>query len=108
MSRSAKPRIAVILDENTSGGGRRNEASKGYFEGIANAGGLPFGVPYLAEMVDVVLSDFDGVLSVGGRFSYPSHWNYGDSALNRLHRAFSRFIECTVTVILGPRPSRQA
>jgi putative glutamine amidotransferase len=73
MSRSAKPRIAVILDENTSGDGRRYEASKGYFEGIAKAGGLPFGVPYFPEVVDVVLGDFDGVLSVGGRFAYPSH-----------------------------------
>jgi putative glutamine amidotransferase len=77
--RSAKPRIAVILDENTSGDGRRYEAAKGYFNGIRDAGGLPFGVPYFPEIVDAVLSDFDGVLSVGGRFAYPSHW-YADGA----------------------------
>jgi putative glutamine amidotransferase len=82
MSRSAKPRIAVILDENTSGDGRRYEASKGYFKGVLDAGGLPFGVPYFPEIVDVVLRDFDGVLSVGGRFSYPSHWYVDDAVSN--------------------------
>lgn len=69
-----KPRIAVILDENTSGGGHRYEAAKGYFRGVRDAGGLPFGVPYLLELVDVVLDEFDGVLSPGGRFAYPDGW----------------------------------
>ena len=67
-----RPRIAVILDENTSTGGSRYEASKGYFRGIAAAGGLPFGIPYLPEMVEPVLAEFDGLLSVGGRFAYPA------------------------------------
>jgi putative glutamine amidotransferase len=70
----AMPRIAVILDENTSGGGRRYEAAKGYFRAIRDAGGLPFGVPYFPEVVDVVLDAFDGVLSTGGRFAYPPDW----------------------------------
>jgi putative glutamine amidotransferase len=69
-----KPRIAVILDENTSGDGTRYEAAKGYFRGVRDAGGLPFGVPYLPEIVDVVLEEFDGLLSVGGRFAYPDEW----------------------------------
>jgi putative glutamine amidotransferase len=68
------PRIAVILDENTSGDGTRYEAAKGYFTGIRDAGGLPFGIPYLPEIVDVVLEEFDGLLSVGGRFAYPDEW----------------------------------
>jgi putative glutamine amidotransferase len=68
------PRVAVILDENTSGDGRRYEASKGYFRGIRDAGGLPFGIPYFPEMVGPVLSEFDAVLSVGGRFAYPGDW----------------------------------
>lgn len=76
---AARPRIAVILDENTSGDGRRYEAAKGYFNGVRDAGGLPFGIPYFAEMVDVVLGEFDGVLAVGGRFAYPAHW-YLDGA----------------------------
>jgi putative glutamine amidotransferase len=69
-----KPRIAVILDENTSGDASRYEASKGYFKAIGNAGGLPFGVPYLPEVIGVVVEEFEGLLCVGGRFAYPDNW----------------------------------
>jgi len=69
-----KPRIAVVLDENTSGDGTRYEAAKGYFRGVRDAGGLPLGVPYLPEIIDMVLEEFDGLLSVGGRFAYPDEW----------------------------------
>ena len=75
-----RPRIAVILDENTSGDASRYEAAKGYFRGIGDAGGLPFGVPYLPEIVDVVLDGFDGLLSVGGRFAYPDDWYVAGTA----------------------------
>ena len=68
------PRIAIILDENTSGDGTRYEAAKGYFRGIGEAGGLPFGIPYLPQLVEVVLDEFDGVVAVGGRFAYPPQW----------------------------------
>jgi putative glutamine amidotransferase len=68
------PRIAVILDENTSGDGRRYEASKAYFQAIRDAGGLPFGIPYFPEIVESVLAEFDAVLSCGGRFAYPESW----------------------------------
>ena len=68
------PRIAVILDENTSGDGSRYEASKSYFTAIRDAGGLPFGIPYLAEIVGPVVEEFDGLLCVGGRFAYPDDW----------------------------------
>ena len=64
-----RPRVAVILDENTSGDGRRYEAAKGYFRAIRDAGGLPFGVPYFPEVIGPVLSEFEAVLSVGGRFA---------------------------------------
>jgi len=66
-----KPRIAVILDENTSGDGSRYEASKSYFTAIRDAGGLPFGIPYLPEIVvgrtQLKLHDFRSflVVSVG-------------------------------------------
>lgn len=69
-----RPRIAVLLDENTSGDRRRYEASKGYFEGVHAAGGLPFGIPYLDEMAEVVLRDFDGILLTGGRYASPADW----------------------------------
>lgn len=75
------PRIAVILDENTSSGGTRYEAPKTCFSAIRDAGGLPFGIPYLAEMVDCVITEFDGVLCGGGRFAYPDAWYVdGDSS----------------------------
>ncbi|WP_349962910.1 gamma-glutamyl-gamma-aminobutyrate hydrolase family protein [Rhizobium sp. ZPR3] len=69
-----QPRIAIILDENTSTGGTRYEAAKGYFRGVSKAGGLPFGIPYVPELVDIVLNEFDGLISVGGRFAYPDDW----------------------------------
>ena len=70
----SKPRIAVILDENTSGDGSRYEASKGLFSAIRDAGGLPFGIPYLPEIVATVIEEFDGLVCGGGRFAYPDDW----------------------------------
>jgi putative glutamine amidotransferase len=72
-----KPRIAVILDENTSGDATQYEAAKTLFVAIRDAGGLPFGVPYLPEVVATVINDFDGVLCGGGRFAYPDDWYLG-------------------------------
>jgi putative glutamine amidotransferase len=69
-----QPRIAVLLDENTSVDGSRYDMTKGYFVGVQRAGGLPFGIPYCPEMVDPVVREFDGFLSVGGRFAYPDEW----------------------------------
>ncbi len=69
-----KPRIAIILDENTSGDASRYEASKAIFSAIRAAGGLPFGIPYFSEIVDSVIEEFDGVLCGGGRFAYPDEW----------------------------------
>ncbi len=45
---SSKPRIAIIMDENTQVDGTRYEVSKAYFLAIHRAGGLPFGIPYFA------------------------------------------------------------
>ncbi len=72
-----KPRIAVILDENTSGDASRYEASKGYFRAVRDAGGLPFGIPYLPEIVEVVIEEFDGLLCSGERFAFPDEWYLG-------------------------------
>jgi putative glutamine amidotransferase len=69
-----KPRIAIILDENTSGDASRYEASKGLFSAIRDAGGLPFGIPYLPEIVGLAVEEFDGVVCGGGRFAYPDEW----------------------------------
>jgi putative glutamine amidotransferase len=77
MGATARPQIAVLLDENTSGDGRRYEAAKGYFEGVHAAGGLPFGIPYLEGMAEVVAREFDGVLLTGGRYASPAEWYLG-------------------------------
>jgi putative glutamine amidotransferase len=74
MVMSTRPRIAILMDENTSSGGTRYEASKGYFHGIVEAGGAPFGIPYAADLIPTVLQDFDGLLCVGGRFACPADW----------------------------------
>jgi putative glutamine amidotransferase len=75
-----QPRIAVILDENTSGDGTRYEAWKGLFSAIRDAGGLPFGIPYLPEIVGSVVEEFDGLLCGGGRLAYPDEWYVGGEA----------------------------
>jgi putative glutamine amidotransferase len=71
---SQKPRIAVIMDENTSGDGTRYDTSKSYFAAVARAGGLPFGIPYLPDLVRPVVEEFDGFLSIGGRINFPEAW----------------------------------
>jgi putative glutamine amidotransferase len=69
-----RPRIAVLMDENTSSGGTRYEAHKGYFHRLSEAGAAPFGVAYDADLVEEVIASFHGLLTAGGRFAYPAHW----------------------------------
>jgi putative glutamine amidotransferase len=71
---SSKPRIAVIMDENTSIDGTRYDTTKGYFTAVQRAGGLPFGIPYISEMIELVTEEFDGFISVGGRIQFPDEW----------------------------------
>ena len=68
------PRIAVLLDENTSSGGTRYEAHKGYFHHLIELGAAPFGIPYDVRVVGGVLDAFDGLLTAGGRFAFPGQW----------------------------------
>lgn len=68
---SNAPRIAVLLDENTSADATRYEANKGYFRSLARAGGLPYGIPYEDTLIAPTVADFDGFLAVGGGFAYP-------------------------------------
>lgn len=69
-----KPKIAVIMDENTSSGGDRYDIAKSYFSAIGRAGGFAFGIPYAPDLVDPVVEEFDGFLSVGGRINFPTEW----------------------------------
>ncbi|WP_372785136.1 gamma-glutamyl-gamma-aminobutyrate hydrolase family protein [Phenylobacterium sp.] len=70
----SRPRIAVLMDENTSSGGTHYEAHKGYFHRLIDAGAAPFGVPYEMRLVDEVVDSFDGLLTAGGRFAFPAAW----------------------------------
>ncbi|WP_293369515.1 gamma-glutamyl-gamma-aminobutyrate hydrolase family protein [Phenylobacterium sp.] len=62
------------MDENTSSGGSRYEAHKGYFHRLIDAGAAPFGVPYEMSLVNEVVASFDGLLTAGGRFAFPAAW----------------------------------
>ncbi|WP_414471558.1 gamma-glutamyl-gamma-aminobutyrate hydrolase family protein [Microvirga sp. M2] len=48
--------------------------TKKYFVAVHGAGGLPFGIPYVMDMVETVVDAFDGFMSVGGRFAFPNEW----------------------------------
>jgi putative glutamine amidotransferase len=74
------PRIAVLLDENTSVDSSRYDMSKSYFAAVRQAGGSPFGIPYFQDMADEVVADFDGFVAVGGRFAYPDAWYVSGTA----------------------------
>lgn len=74
-----RPRIAFLMDENTSTGGTRYEAAKGYFHSLIAAGGAPLGVPYAPELVDGIVEEFDGLLTAGGRFAVPADWYVGEA-----------------------------
>ncbi len=76
------PRVAVLLDENTSGNGRRHELGKGCFEAIQRAGGSAYGIPYAPGMVAEVVAGFDGLLTPGGRFASPADWYLGEAPDN--------------------------
>jgi putative glutamine amidotransferase len=87
-----KPRIAVIMDENTSVDGTRYDMPKAYFTAIQRAGGLPFGIPYLPDLVEIAVEEFDGFLSVGGRIHFPDSW-YRDGETSKSPRSERLAIE---------------
>jgi putative glutamine amidotransferase len=90
-----RPRIAVIMDENTLAGGDRYEMSKHYFEAIARAGGIPYGIPYLGGIAEQVIADFDGFLSVGGRIKFPTDW-YVDGDQSTFPASERLAVECAL------------
>lgn len=74
MTMESKPRIAVIMGENTSVDGTCYDTTKKYFSAVYKAGGIPFGIPYIMDMVELIVDEFDGFLSTGGRFAFPDEW----------------------------------
>lgn len=71
---SASPRIAVLLDENTSGDATLYESPKTLFRMVADTGAMPCGVPYLPGREEEILDAHDGLISPGGRFEFPKAW----------------------------------
>ncbi len=71
---SAPLRIAVLLDENTSGDATLYESPKTLFRMVADAGEIPYGIPYLPGREEQILGDHDGLISPGGRFEFPKAW----------------------------------
>ena len=71
---TTQPRIAVLLDENTSADATRYEVNKAYFRAVRDAGGLPYGIPYIDELIAPTVQDFQGFVAVGGGFAYPEDW----------------------------------
>ncbi len=104
---SRKSRIAVIMDENTSGDGTRYDTTKAYFTAVHRAGGMPFGIPYLADMVESIVSEFDGFVSVGGRIQFPHEWytpgdesRYRSSERLKVEQALMQgFLDCDKPVL---------
>lgn len=71
---TASPRIAVLLDENTSADATLYESPKKLFASVAATGAMPCGVPYLPGREEEILQAHDGLISPGGRFEFPKAW----------------------------------
>ena len=71
---SAPLRVAVLLDENTNGDATLYESPKTLFRMVADAGAMPYGIPYLPGREEQILEDHDGLISPGGRFEFPKAW----------------------------------
>lgn len=78
---SNAPRVAILLDENTSKDATLYESPKKLFRAVVEAGGLPLGIPYIGKFVADIVASFDGLIAPGGRFSFPSQW-YGENPLS--------------------------
>ena len=59
------PKIAILLDENTSEGGTRYELGKNYVEAIVRAGGQPVGLFFTPDQLIEAADFYDGVLRTG-------------------------------------------
>jgi putative glutamine amidotransferase len=66
-----RPLIGVILDEDTSKGGRFYQTSKGYFRAIYEAGGAPIALPYEQSSIIFAKNYCDALLSTGANIRFP-------------------------------------
>lgn len=76
------PKIAILLDENSSEGGTRYELGKNYVNAIVRAGGQPMGLFFTPDQLRDAVALYDGLLCPGGRFAYPDHFYAHDWVSN--------------------------
>lgn len=65
-----KPIIGILLDEDTTNGGRYYTTNKGYFRAIEAAGAVAIGLPYAQDSVDFAVQNCAGLLATGGRIRF--------------------------------------
>lgn len=69
-----KPIIAILLDEDTTNGGRFYQTNKGYFRACEAAGAIAIGLPYSVDSIDYALSNCSGLLCTGARIRFDDDW----------------------------------
>jgi len=70
-----RPKIGMLLDYESDGSFSRRPhyaLRTGYFDAIWQAGGLPMGVPYVADAIDDYLSSCSGFVFPGGFYAFPA------------------------------------
>ena len=69
-----KPIVAILLDEDTSTGGRFYQTNKGYFRAIEKAGGIAIGLPYSHDSIEYAINNCQALLSTGARIRFDDEW----------------------------------
>ena len=71
------PLIGITLDYQESGSFSKRPhyaVRTAYFDAVAAAGGLPIGIPHLAQSLPDYLQRIDGLVVPGGGFATPEAW----------------------------------
>lgn len=71
---NSRPLIGILLDEDTSNGGRFYQTGKGYFRAIYEAGGAPIGLPYEETSIEFAQKHCQGLVSTGARIKFPDEF----------------------------------
>lgn len=70
-----KPKIAILLDEDTRDGGANYRLNKDYCHAITAVGGLPLCIPYDPNAAQFAIDEYDGFFSPGGGMAFPDEWH---------------------------------
>lgn len=69
-----RPIIGVILDEDTSKGGRFYQTGKGYFKALDAVGLVAIGLPYAKSSIEFAKQHCAGLLSTGANIKFPKDY----------------------------------